>query len=568
MYKLFLCLRYLRSRLIAYFAVAAVGLCVAMMLIVISVMDGFVRKIEKAAKGLFSDIIVISGSMEGMGRYEEFIARLLKQVPDVQGASPFILTGGTLCLSDASDPRVAPADRPRPARSKSYHMVQIAGVEPISRAKVSDFATWLWIQKDASAPTFDPSHDLLIRRMRDELKRNRELLAQEKGKTVESRQCQWRITMASRNLEETIEILLARRSDYELLRKADDAFWAAQAAARGRETPELEKAAAQRQELIEKTGLQPPSFRAMLGLGLPGLSFHASHGDTVRMMFPGSRIALSVVPLGRPTIEGMVNERFTVIDDCETGVAPIDAAYVYVPFQTLQRLCEMEAAYDANDPTRLVRPARCTAIHVKVDDRLSDERSLRKVRDDVEQCWLDFWKENPDADESGRVGVYTWRQQQDKLVSQVEAQRTLVVIMFGVISLVAVVLIIVIFYMIVMQKTWDIGVLMAMGASRPGIAGIFLAYGAAVGLVGSVFGTVLGYVFVRHINWISDFIADRFGFRVWDQDFFMFRQIPNEVHPPTVVKIVVAAILAGLVGALIPALRAARMQPVEALRYE
>ncbi|MCY2924634.1 MAG: FtsX-like permease family protein, partial [Planctomycetota bacterium] len=143
-----------------------------------------------------------------------------------------------------------------------------------------------------------------------------------------------------------------------------------------------------------------------------------------------------------------------------------------------------------------------------------------------------------------------------------------VVIMFGVISLVAIVLIIVIFYMIVMQKTWDIGVLMSMGASRPGIAGIFLAYGAAVGLVGAVGGIALGWAFVRQINPISDFIADSFGFRVWDREFFMFRQIPNEVDPATVWWIAVSAVVAGLVGAMIPAIRAARMQPVEALRYE
>ena len=92
--------------------------------------------------------------------------------------------------------------------------------------------------------------------------------------------------------------------------------------------------------------------------------------------------------------------------------------------------------------------------------------------------------------------------------------------------------------------------------------------GAAVGLVGAVGGIALGWLFVHDINPISDFIADRFGFRVWDREFFMFRQIPNEVDVPTVAWIAVSAVLAGLVGAMIPAFRAARMQPVEALRYE
>jgi len=131
-----------------------------------------------------------------------------------------------------------------------------------------------------------------------------------------------------------------------------------------------------------------------------------------------------------------------------------------------------------------------------------------------------------------------------------------------------VVLVSVIIYMIVFQKTKDIGVLKAIGASSGGVAWIFLLYGAAVGLVGSILGTVGGYYFVRYINPIQDWVDRVFGFRVWSREVFMFEKIPNEVDPANVVGIVIAAIAAGLVGALIPAYRAARMQPVEALRYE
>jgi len=122
--------------------------------------------------------------------------------------------------------------------------------------------------------------------------------------------------------------------------------------------------------------------------------------------------------------------------------------------------------------------------------------------------------------------------------------------------------------MIVFQKTKDIGVLMAVGASSGGVAQIFLAYGAAVGLVGSIMGIILGAIFVRNINPIQDWLDDTFGFRVWSREWFLFEKIPNEVDWTAALFIVVAAIIAGLVGALMPAIRAARMQPVEALRYE
>ena len=76
MYKLFLCLRYLRKLVMAYFAVLCVALCVAMMLIVVSVMNGFLDKIERAAKGLFGDVIVSAPGSSGLARYDEFIAEV------------------------------------------------------------------------------------------------------------------------------------------------------------------------------------------------------------------------------------------------------------------------------------------------------------------------------------------------------------------------------------------------------------------------------------------------------------------------------------------------------------
>ena len=207
-------------------------------------------------------------------------------------------------------------------------------------------------------------------------------------------------------------------------------------------------------------------------------------------------------------------------------------------------------------------------IHIKVRDEFAaSEDQLREVARQVHGVWADFHAAHPEA-ASGSVDVQTWRQIQAKYVAPIEKQRTLVVLILGIISVVAVVLIFVIFYMIVMQKTRDIGVLKAVGASSFGVAGIFLGYGAAVGLVGSVIGTVGGYYFVRYINPIQDALDRWMGFRVWTRDVFLFEKIPNQVEARTAIWIVVCAIVAGLAGALLPAIRAARMQPVEALRYE
>jgi lipoprotein-releasing system permease protein len=133
---------------------------------------------------------------------------------------------------------------------------------------------------------------------------------------------------------------------------------------------------------------------------------------------------------------------------------------------------------------------------------------------------------------------------------------------------VAILLIFVILYVIVVQKTRDIGVLKAVGASNLGVAGIFLTYGAAIGMIGSIIGTVAGCYFVWNINPIADWIANTTGFTPWNRETFMFEKIPDQVDFGTAIWIVGGAIIAGVFGALLPAVIAAMRQPVEALRYE
>ncbi len=167
------------------------------------------------------------------------------------------------------------------------------------------------------------------------------------------------------------------------------------------------------------------------------------------------------------------------------------------------------------------------------------------------------------------VEIKTWEEKQAKFIAAVEKEKVLVTILFGIISLVAVLLVGCIFYMIVQQKTRDIGIVKSVGATFGGVASIFLLYGAAVGVVGGICGSASGAVFVYYINDVQDLLTRlNPGWQVWSPEVYSFSHIPNEVKTEDVIVIFAAAIIASMTGSLIAAIKAARIWPVEALRFE
>ena len=563
MYKLFLCLRYLRRRVIAYFAVLAVALCVAMMLIVASVMNGFLAKMENAAKGLYGDIMVRPPGIGGLPYYDEFIDFVADEVPEVKASSPYIHTFGILQLHGSHVLR----------RVDFRQTVQIAGIRLPERTAVTDFESGLWAQAGDLGATFDPSFERLRKIVTEHSKFTAGLLNEIKDQGDDEAQLLrgriWEALRAQRSAasalgdaakyqEQMTELAATIRAETKRL------------GGKAAKDPDLAKLHGQMDALVALSKVEAPADRLILGLGIPWMSFRTEEGRTVRRVLPGHRVVLSMIPLseaGATSAVEPVTNTFTVVDDCRTDVAPIDSSVVYVPFETLQRLNDMDAEYNP-ERTKIVEPARCSMIHIKVKDEFAqNERQLREVAAKIRGAWAKFIRKHPTW-ETPDVSIETWRQIQAKFIAPIEQQRTLVIVMFGVISLTAVVLIFVIFYTIVVQKTRDIGVLKSVGGSSSGVATIFLSYGGAVGLAGAIIGVIIGYYFVHYINAIHDALGRWFGFQVWSKEVFLFEKIPNEVEWTTAIWIAVGAIISGLVGALLPALRAARMQPVEALRYE
>lgn len=527
MYKLFLTLRYLRKRRIAYFAIAAVTLCVAMVMIVMSVMGGFLDMIKARARGLLGDIVIDNARYQGFPLYDEFIAEVSRW-PEVVRATPVIYSPSLL----------------RFPTTNATTLVFVVGLRLDDVYVVNGFKRGLFYEKHYPGTTtllpqrqpvaaLDPTSG----EVRLPPPYAQALAASRAAGVVDDE------TYPNALDELLIE---SGRTPIPGVLELDPRL----------ETPELR-------------GEEWPG----LIIGRDILAQRQPDGRYLRLtVYPRGYVAtLTLWPTG---ISGNVDpipikQPFRYADDSRTGIYEIDSKHVYCEFELLQKLLGWNAA-ERTDGSG-VAPGRCSQIQVKiapgfepqsVAERL--ERALRAMASRPE-----FRLDPRERDLLLTVEAKTWEKSQEHIILPVEKERILVSILFGIISLVAIVLVLCILYMIALQKTRDIGIVKSIGGSSFGVAGVFLMYGAAVGLVGGALGTTLGVTFVTYINEFQALLIRlNPAWQVWDRSVYSFDAIPNTVRAADAVLVFVVAVLTSTLGAFAAAWRAGAMHPVEALRYE
>ena len=549
MYKLFLTLRYLRKRRIAYFAIAAVMLCTAMVLIVMSVMGGFLDQLKGKARGLLGDVILDNRSYSGFPLYEEFIADV-SVWPEVVKATPVIYSYGLLRFQGTSQTST----------------VQVVGLRLEDVYEVNAFRRSLYYE------TYYPGTTTLAEQRQPLI-----------GFDLEQPPIPWRNEHG-----ETVGLgprPVLPRPFQEALEKS----WKAG-------LPEAEARAAEFAETLLAAGLPPivGKYETVEALGPPELrgdpqpgliigrdiiARRLSDGRYERSWYTprGCLVTLTLLPMSTTgTVDTPIKQPLRYADDSRTGIFEIDSKHVYCDFTLLQKLLRMDAAERVDPATGETVgrvPPRCSQIQMKIAPGV-DARAL------TGRLAAHYHSLAADPRFAGRldlndiqlirfVEAMTWEQSQAHIIAPVEKERQLVTILFGIISLVAAVLVLCILYMIVLQKTRDIGILKALGASSGGVALIFVIYGAAVGVVGSTLGSVGGYYFVRYINDIQDALTRlNPALQVWDRSVYSFDAIPNTVRTEDIVAVIAAAIAAATLGSVAAAWRAGAMEPVEAMRYE
>lgn len=241
--------------------------------------------------------------------------------------------------------------------------------------------------------------------------------------------------------------------------------------------------------------------------------------------------------------------KFRVSDIVFSGYHDADNNFVYLPIETLS-----EALYPGKGPV-------ADMIQIKVTEGVEPEAALATVR----KIWQDFSAEY-------LKGVYativTSREMQEPLLVEYRKQKDMLMLIFGLVSGGVVLLIFCIFYLIVMTKQKDIAIVKSCGCGSGQVTGLFVMFGSLVGAMGAAFGVGLGYLVTINVNAIERWISQAFGLNLWKSSTYMFDRIPNQVDWDSVVPVVLSAVLAAGIGALIPAVTAARVKPVSILRYE